>query len=344
VDGVCQTGLYQFGTDPQSIPGMVAQNLVTDPDQLPLFGQWLDPRYELPYSRQANIGWAHQLATSTVFTADFVWNQGRDLGTRAHINARPINTTSAVPRQLGFLGLSPNGIGTRGAISLGKSDYKAAIFGLKRRMINNIDFTVTYTLAESKSNIGTAADELNQNNIQDVALLYDDDRTWGPTARTDARHSGTIGGVFLVKGLTISPIFTFRSPLPIATIDGRDLNSNGVTNDLGANAYKFTGFDGDIATFEETGPCETWNCSRGAWRTQLNLRLSYSFRLFGNSRLEAIGEVFNVLNAKNPATFNTSQFNTDGTLNSGFMQPTTFAGDFKEGEQRVGQIGFRFSF
>jgi hypothetical protein len=343
VAGACTTGLYTFGTDPATIPGVAAQNQVNT-SQLPLFGQWLDPRFELPYTRQTNIGWAHQLASTTVVTADFVWNQGRDLGTRAHINARPINTTSAVPRQLAFLNLSPNATGTRGAISVGESDYKAAIFGLKRRMINNIDFTATYTLAESKSNIGTAGDELNQNNIQDVALLYDDDRTWGPTGRTDARHSGTIAGVFLLKGLSISPIFTFRSPLPIATIDGRDVNSNAVTNDISAKAYKFTGFDGTTATYEETGACETWNCSRGAWRTQLNLRLSYGFRLMGTARVEAIGEIFNLFNAKNPGTFNTSQFNTDGTPNSGFMQPTRFAGDFQTGEQRVGQIGFRFSF
>jgi outer membrane receptor protein involved in Fe transport len=342
VNGVCQTGLFQYGMDPNA-PGILAQNLVNT-SQLPLFGQWLDPRFELPYSRQTNIGWAHQLATNTVFTVDFVFNQGRDLGTRAAINARPINTTSSVPRQLAFLGLSPNGIGTRGAISVGESEYKGLITGFKRRMTNGIDFTATYTLADSKSNIGTAADELNQNNIQDVALLYDDPRTWGPTGRTDARHSGTIGGVFLVKGLTIAPIFTFRSPLPIATIDGRDLNSNSVTNDLSAMAYKFTGFDGTVATYEETGPCETWNCSRGAWRTQMNLRLSYSFPLFANTRLEAIGEVFNLFNAKNPTNFNTSQFSTAGAPLSSFMQPTRFSGDFQAGEQRVGQLGFRFTF
>ena len=339
VGGACPgDNFFRFGEDPLTLS---AQNQVNT-SQLPLFGQWLDPRFELPYSKQTNFGWAHQLATTTVFTADFVWNQGRDLGTRAAINAA---VTPGGPRQLAFLGLQPNGIGTRGAISVGESEYKAAIFGLKRRMVNNIDFSVTYTLADSKSNIGTAADELNQNNIQDVTLLYDDDRTWGPTGRTDARHSGTIGGVFLFKGLTISPIFTYRSPLPIATIDGRDLNGNLVANDISAQAYKFTGFEGTTALFEETGACETWNCSRGAWRTQMNLRMSYSFRLGGSARVEAIGEVFNLLNSKNPGGFNATQNNaTTGAALSSFMQPTTFAGDFQAGEQRVGQIGFRFSF
>jgi outer membrane receptor protein involved in Fe transport len=332
---------YTFG---QPVSNIASQNQVNT-SQLPLFGQWLDPRFELPFTRQLAFGWSHQLAATTVFTVDVVRNEGRDLGTRAAINARPINTpNNNALRQLAFLNLQPNGIGTRGAISVGESEYNGLIMGMKRRMRNGIDFTATYTLAESKSNIGTAADELNQNNIQDVALLYDDPRTWGPTGRTDARHSGTLAAVFLVKGVTISPIFTFRSPLPIATTDGRDLNSNSVTNDLSAKAYKFTGFDGTTATYEETGVCETWNCSRGAWRTLMNLRMSYNLRLLGSSRVELIGEVFNLFNAKNPGGFNTAQFTTAGAANSGFMQPTSFAGDFQAGEQRVGQLGFRFSF
>jgi hypothetical protein len=54
--------------------------------------------------------------------------------------------------------------------------------------------------------------------------------------------------------------------------------------------------------------------------------------------------VFNLFNAKNPGGFSTSQFTTAGAPNAAFMQPTTFAGDFQAGEQRVGQFGFRFTF
>ena len=49
-----------------------------------------------------------------------------------------------------------------------------------------------------------------------------------------------------------------------------------------------------------------------------------------------IGEIFNLLNAKNPATFVTNQ------TSARFMQPNEFSGDFQNPEQRVGQIGFRF--
>ncbi len=75
--------------------------------------------------------------------------------------------------------------------------------------------------------------------------------------------------------------------------------------------------------------------------------MAKAFRLIGNSRIEAIAEVFNLFNAKNPAGFTTRRFN--GSVdspepNSAFMQPTEFAGDFQNPEQRVGQIGFRFTF
>jgi hypothetical protein len=76
----------------------------------------------------------------------------------------------------------------------------------------------------------------------------------------------------------------------------------------------------------------------------MNLRVSKAFRLFGTAQVEAIGEIFNLFNAKNPSGFITTRLLGDGTANPDFMQPTEFSGDFQNPEQRVGQIGFRFSF
>jgi outer membrane receptor protein involved in Fe transport len=326
---------YQVG---QPISNIASQNQ-SDPTTLPLIGQWLDPRLQMPYTRQTTVGWSHELMTNTVITVDFVRADGRDLNTRPRLNTRPLGQPTA-PRRLTFVGLNPNAAGTRPAISGAESKYTAAMFGLKRRMMNGVDFSFTYTLAEAKSQIGTAADELNSNNLQEAELLFDDPRTYGPTSRTDARHSGTIAGVFLVKGFTISPFFIYKSPLPVSITEGVDLNRNGENNDLPAKAYQF---DGVGNAPKEIGDCETWNCGRGAWRTQMNLRVSRSFRIYGSARVEAIGEVFNVFNAKNPTGFRTTRTNA-GTPNALFMQPTTYAGDFQAGEQRVGQVGFRFSF
>ena len=247
----------------------------------------------------------------------------------------------SAPRCAAALGVprpAPNGIGTRGAVSRGESEYKASILGLKRRMINNFDFTATYTLAEAKSNIGTAADELNQNNIQDVALLYDDVapgvRRPTPTRATPAR----IAAVVNIKGFTISPIFTFRSPLPISTIDGRDLNLNGEINDSWREGLQVHGFrrkDGDLRRDRtlrnlELQPRRVAHAVEPATVVQLPAVRQRAGR--GHR------EIFNMLNAKNPQVFNTAEFSTTGAPLSSFMQPTRFSGDFQAGEQRVGQL------
>jgi hypothetical protein len=321
---------YRVG---QPVSNIQSQNQA-DTSALPLFGQWTDPRLEMPYTRQTAFGWSHELMTNTVLTVDFVRNDGRDLNVRPRINTRPVGQLSA-PRRLAFLNLQPNAIGTRPGISAGKSEYTALILGFKRRMTRGFDATATYTLGEANSTIGTASDELNSNNLQEAELLYDDPRVFGPTSRTDARHSGAFAAVWQVKGFTVSPIYIFRSPLPVSTTEGVDRNQNAENNDLPDRAYQFDGIGNPP---KDIGACETWNCSRGAWRSQMNLRVSYGFRLYRDARIEAIGEVFNLFNAKNPSTFVTNR------QSARFMQPNEFSGDFQNPEQRVGQIGFRFSF
>ncbi len=327
---------YRVG---QPVSNIASQNNA-DPNSLPLVGQFVDPRLQVPRTLQTAAGWSHQLNASTVVTLDFVRADGRDLNTRPRLNTRPVGAPAA-PRRLAFVGLNPNAPGTRPALSRAKSKYTAGMFGIKRRMTNGIDFTATYTLAEAKSQVGTAADELNQNNLQEAERLYDDPRVYGPTSRTDARHSGTVAGVFMVKGFTFSPIFLYRSPLPVSITEGLDLNRNGERNDIPAKAYQF---DGIGKPPKEIGDCKTWNCGRGAWRTQMNLRMSRTFHLYRDARVEAIGEVFNVFNAKNPAAFVSTRLLGTGAPNPNFLQPTEFSGDFQNPEQRVGQIGFRFSF
>jgi hypothetical protein len=125
------------------------------------------------------------------------------------------------------------------------------------------------------------------------------------------------------------------------------LNADGNNNDKTATAYRYTGLNADgTATFKDIGTCETVNCSWRAPYSQLNLRVSKSFGLHaGSSRIEAIAEVFNLFNAKNPSIpLTTRRRGATGAPLTSFMQPTAFAGDFGQPEQRVGQIGFRLTF
>ncbi len=213
-------------------------------------------------------------------------------------------------------------------------------------MTNSIDLTATYTLAEANSTIGPAVDELNSNSLQDATLLYDDPMVNGPASRTDARHSGTIAAVLDLKwGIQVSPLFIFRSALPVSITEGLDTNRNSENNDLPLKAYAFDGLNDDgTAKVKEIGDCKTWNCGRGAKRTQFNLRASKTFNLYGRMRLQAIAEVFNLFNAKNPNTFVTGRLLGTGAPNPRFMFPNEYAGDFQNPEQRVGQVGFRFLF
>jgi outer membrane receptor protein involved in Fe transport len=331
---------FQVG---QPLSNIASQNTV-NPANLPLYGQVLDPRLQMPYTRQTSVGWSHELTRETVVTVDYVNNQGRNLNTRPRIN---IYTVPGGPtRRLAFLAGQPNNLSLRAASSFGRSWHQGLIFGVKRRMTRGIDFTATYALQKAHSNIGTAVDELNSNNLQDATLLYDDPKVDGPTSRTDARHSGTIAAIIQTKwGIQLAPFFIFRSALPVNITEGLDLNRNSENNDIPATAYAFNGFNSDgTVKLKELGACETWGCGRGAKRTQFNLRGSKSFSLKGRMKVEAIAEVFNLFNAKNPNTFTTTRMTNATTPNASFMKPAEYAGDFQNPEQRLGQVGFRFTF
>jgi outer membrane receptor protein involved in Fe transport len=334
--------LFRIG---QPLSNLASQNQA-DLTVAPLFGQFLDPRLQMPNTRQTSFGWSHELPGNSVVTVDYVNSMGRDLNTRPRLNVR---TVPGGPRVLQFLGLQPNALGTRAASSYGKSEYNGLITGFKRRLTNGIDFTATYTLAKATSTIGTAVDELNSNNLQDATLLYDDPRVNGPTSRTDARHSGTIAGVFQLKyGIQLSPMFLFRSALPVAITEGVDLNQNSENNDIPVKAYAFNGMNSDgTAKVKEIGDCKTWNCGRGAKRTQFNLRGTKGFTIHGSMRIDVIAEVFNLFNAKNPNTFTTTRVTGSLASNSpnvNFLRPQEYSGDPQNPDQRQGQIGFRFSF
>ena len=318
-------------TDPISV--LEPQNTVRG---TPRFGEVISPLLEQPYTRQANIGWAHAMGGAAVVSADYVHVDGRDL----NMKVRP-NVVVDGQRFLAGLDIQPpNSMNFRAALSDGRSRYDALIVALRRRLQGGVDVTASYTLASATSTIGTAADEPAQNLIQNIR------DPWGPVQdapsyRADSRHQVSISGIVQVPGgVQVAPIFYLRSALPVHTTSGGDPNGDGIQNDKSALAYRFIDVDAaGTPTYEANGPCETVLCSRRAGFAQLNLRVSRAFRLAGGVRLEAIGEMFNVLNANNPSHALT-QIRTSAT----FMKPNGYAGDAGQPEQRVGQIGLRLTF
>jgi outer membrane receptor protein involved in Fe transport len=314
---------------------------------LPLNGHAASPRIRMPYTHQASVGWSHQLTQAMAVDVDVIHSEGRNIGWRPRPNQRVPGAGATAPRIFADLGISPANFRTN--VSTGKSRYTGVNLGVRRRHQDGWSFNAWYSLSSSKSTTGNAADELDQNNIIDATDPYND-RQFGPTRRTDARHRLNITGVFeMPGGFQVSPIFRFRSALPVWLIENIDLNRDGQNNDLPETAYAYDGLNDDGSVrLKELGPCETINCGRGAPFSQLNLRITKTFPLGGRVRLEAIGEIFNVFNAKNPDgfVFPSRRVNSaaDPTLSADFLRPTEYAGDFQNPEQRVGQIGFRLSF
>ena len=319
---------------------------------LPLNSHIASPRIRQPYSDQYSIGWSHELDPATVLDVDYIHSEGRNLGWRIQLNQRNPGVGPEGPRQFADLPISPANFTID--ISDGKSRYDGINFGVRRRMSQGLQFSAWYSLSDAQSTTGNASDELNVQNIQDHLNPYADVQT-GPSGRTDARHRISVSAVWQAPwGITVSPVFRYRSALPVNLTEGVDLNFNGINNDLATQAFAFDGFDsnGNVQV-KEIGPCDTINCGRGASQSTFNLRVSKGFRIYGSARVEAIAEVFNLFNAINPSGFigrrytgsvDDPQPNVDSQGRPQFLRPTEFAGDFQNPEQRVGQIGFRFTF
>jgi hypothetical protein len=315
---------------------------------LPVNRHVASPRLKQPYTDQLSVGWSHQLDASTVLDVDYVHVEGRDIGWRPRLNAQH----PGVPeRPLALLGINPSPADIAVAISKGESVHDGLNLGVRRRMSAGVQFSAWYSLSRSLSTTGNSGDELDLINIQNSADPFNEVQN-GPSRRSDSRHRATVSAIFNLPGdFQVSPIWRYRSGLPVNIVEGVDLNQDGINQDLPERAWAF---DGVGKPAKDIGPCETINCGRGASLSQVNLRLAKAFGLGRGMRLEAIGEIFNLFNAKNPSGFGpATQFRdprlligSDGqaTPNPNFLQPTTYAGDFQEPEQRVGQIGFRFTF
>ena len=328
--------LFRY-TDPLST---IAYLNGISPNSPPTAGEVVSPRLQEPFSYQTNVGWSHELDRATAVSADYVRVQGRDLNMRVRAD-----TVVNGQRYLGSVGVQPNNNNFRVALSAGRSEYNALILGARRRMYQHVDLDASYTLAKATSDVGSAYDELALNLIQDVTNPFSPVQQ-GPSARTDARHMMTASAIIDAPWqFRVAPVFMYHSALPLHTFEGVDLNRDTNLNDKTALAYRYTGLGANgVATYVEDGPCNTVNCSRRAPFSQMNLRVSRSFRLAGDARIEAIAEVFNLFNARNPYINLTTQRTRNGVPLPNFMQPVAYAGDVGQPEQRVGQIGFRLTF
>jgi outer membrane receptor protein involved in Fe transport len=334
-------GTFFKVSDP--IGNIASQNEITGP---PMGSHVASPRILQPYTQQTSAGWSHELSPTTVVDIDYVHINGHDLGLRWQLNTRVGGTSG--PRRLNDLvpGLNPPNVTLD--ISQGYSRFDSINIGIRRRMDRRVQFNAWYSLASAKGTGGNGGDELTNQWVQDATNPFAPVQ-FGPSGRTDSRHRITVSAVIEAPGrVNVSPIFRFRSALPLNITYGYDNNQNGANNDIFTEAYAFAGLDAaGNPKLQLLGDCPTINCGRGTNQSVFNLRVSRVFALGGRAHLEAIAEVFNLFNALNPGNFIGSYYTgskSSHSLNPNFLRPNSFAGDFQMPEQRVGQIGFRFTF
>ena len=299
----------------------------------------------MPYTRQTAFGWSHQLNSSTVFSADFVRNDGRDLNVRPRINTRPVGQPTA-PRRLAFLDLQPNAVGTRPAVSRGKSEYTALIMGIRRRMSSGLRFLGQLHAGggQEHDRHGGRRAQFEQYAGSRAALRRP--RVFGPTSRTDARiafrsrRSGRGGGASASRRSS-----SFRSALPVS-IYGRPRSQRRRRRTTTCPRRPMH-FDGDRQRRRRrSASARPWNCGRGASRWQMNLRVVEVVPLVGSMRGSKRSARSSTCSTRTtrPPSRPLALLGTGASRTRTSCSQAEFSGDFQNPEQRVGQLGFRFMF
>ncbi len=214
----------------------------------------------------------------------------------------------------------------------GQDSYDGVNLSFHSRFAN-FELQGFYTLSSAYGNVLAGADEfrltdgnhqpdLSGSGVAGVSVDPLDPlchACFGPLD-TDARHRVTLAATYRAPlGFDLSGIFRYRSALPYTDYAGVDLNADGFTLDLPPGVKHV-------------------NSLRGASFSQLDVRAGKEFALGAGRSIELLAEVFNLFNAKNPSGY------VGNRTAANYMQPTTFAGDPLQGEQRLAQLGLRIRF
>lgn len=309
----------------------------------------IDNDMETPEVQQWNLGTEVGLGRRLFLRADLLYNRGTNFIIGREVG-EVFNPVVGGPDRVVNLESS---VGTR---------YRGLLTSLERRAGRHT-FLASYTLSKSENysnddQIPFSSGPIDPNDLE---------REFGPSPH-DRRHRFTFAGSFeLPAGLRLSPIVTYSTgvPMDILMPDGStrvptlDRNAGGRRFDDGAelNAYlrelnAAGGIDGVLLPYVDDEARFTDDFS------SIDLRLSRTFGLGGGRSVEAIVEVFNVMNTENILGVSTRNYSGYANVlardsedpsdpgyltSSSFGKPVTTAGGvFGSGGPRAVQLGLRF--
>jgi hypothetical protein len=328
------TGQANFVSDPTG--GVTLDDVLSGKVPLPpQTTRILSPDFKMPYTWQSSIGFEKQLSPELALSSDLVgWRWYRD--TRSYdpnlfydpTTGYNINPTVRVPNpQYGQLSYF---------VSDGTRDYMALTNGLTRRFKNHFQGGVTYTLMFfMNDNGGIGYSNSGANN--------EFNRLDGEWARSTDFQRNTVRTWALYQlpyGLSLSGAYFYGSGNYYAdTVNGAPYGKPGTNRlNLGAPitipASMLDRWNGPAVI--ATGVIAPRNALQGTPLHKVDLRLQEEIKLAGKTRLQLIGEIFNVFNHDNFGSFVTL------VNNASFGQPRQNLGNAYV--PRSGQLGIRFSF
>ena len=255
----------------------------------PLNIDYVDPRFALPRAFQWSAGIERQIARDFSVNLDFEMSntvhgdQFRNINlfpaTRFDSDGRPIYNRNVRP--------DPRFNQLNDIQSSARATYNALIVSAQKRYSKRTQFQASYTYAHQRDNSGDSFNRVQGLVAQDSFNFKQD---FGYSLQ-DIRHRGVLSGVFdLPWRITLSQTIILQSGLPYNGVLRTDANNDGVFNDR-----PFV--NGVSAPFNGYRQPRFFN-----W----NLRLLRAIAFRETQKIEVSLEFFNLTNASNFSTTNTT--------------------------------------
>ena len=257
----------------------------------------------------SSVGFSQGLTLDTAVHLDAIYQKATDIPTDVQVNTRnPVTLVRPLPEWGQIVQRQPIGLFT----------YKALLVRLEKRLSNRYQYQLAYTLAKQDSNAATP-DTVGIGLGGSITDVYNPGWDIGP-ANNDRRHAVVLSGAAqLPADIVVGAIWNFRTTTPFSARAGVDLNGDGQSTGGGA------GVGGNYPTDYVPGTTKNMGnrdsaamlAAVNAYRATLNLapvpesqidnnrlsqcdlRVSKAINTRRGTRVELIGQVFNVLGRDN---------------------------------------------
>jgi hypothetical protein len=274
------------------------------PNAIPLLNiTVVDPHMQLPRSLQWTGGVEHQLTPSLSLDVDFQMSNTVHGDRFRNINLFPPTSVAADGRPVYNLSVRPYPQFNKIQLieSSSRATYNALVIAVKKRYSKRIQFQASYAYAHSRDDAGDAFNRVQGIMLQD-SYNTKPDFSW---AIRDIRHRVVASSVVdLPGGVVLCNIFNWQTGIPFNATLPTDSNNDGTFTD---RPYS-------------NGVSIPLNAYRQPHYIDLDLRIIKEFKVKKeNSRIQLTFEIFNLTNASNFTTTNTTygkstfgQFNVAG--------------------------------